>query len=121
MKRWGILPEEFQKVDTNKFENSSKEEDDYSDDVLNTIRRIEAQEKKEKEEEERAKDPLGRSKDKKGGNRRIPRCIQICPRQRGQTKMQTCQIREKNKSRAKEEEKNSNLFPYPNKPEKNSE
>ena len=63
MKRWGILPEEFPKVDKEKFTNASEEEGNYSEQVENTIRRIEAQKEKEKEEEERAKHPLGRSKE----------------------------------------------------------
>ena len=64
MKRWGILPEEFPKVDKNKFANSSEEVDidDTEEQVANTIRRLEVLQEKEKEEEERAKDPQGRTK-----------------------------------------------------------
>ena len=65
MKRWGILPEDFPKVNTEKFTNSSEDiqVDDFSEEVSNTIRRLKALQEKEKEEEERAKDPLGRSKE----------------------------------------------------------
>ena len=64
MKRWGILPEDFPKVDKEKFSDASEDVniDDTQEQVANHIRRLEALQEKEKEEEERAKDPLGRSK-----------------------------------------------------------
>ena len=64
MKRLGILPGEFPKVNAEKFTNSSEDPqiDDYSLQEENTIRRLELLAEKEKEEDERAKDPLGRSK-----------------------------------------------------------
>ena len=61
MKRWGILPEEFPKVNSDKFANSSEDVDidDTDEQIANTIRKLEVLKEKEKEEEERAKEPLG--------------------------------------------------------------
>ena len=64
MKRVGILPEEFPKVNMEKFTNYSEDVDieDHAEEVSNTIKRLEALQEKEKEGEERAKYPLRRSK-----------------------------------------------------------
>ena len=64
MKRWGILPEEFPKVDKEKFTDASEDVniDDTEEQMANTIRRLEVLKEKENEEEERSKDPQGRTK-----------------------------------------------------------
>ena len=75
MKRWGILPEEFPKVNTDKFANSSEDVDmdDTNEKVANTIRRLEVLKQKEKEEEEskerkkRRRKREGRAREKEQG------------------------------------------------------
>ena len=50
MKKWGILLEEFPKVDTNNFLTLTEEEVGVDEEIVTTIRRVEKEQKGRREE-----------------------------------------------------------------------